>query len=209
MGFVYKITNNINGKSYIGKTETDPVRRYKKHWNESRKESKKHRPLYRAFKKYGIKNFTLEILESSVYGEQLCKREIYYIDKYDTFRNGYNCTSGGEGKSYLDYDLIYDTYIKYNKNYSETAKKLKISKKNLKIQLLQRFNEPIHQDPNNREKSLLMFSKNDKLIKEFSGTKEALSYLQSLDSNIKSYKTIHKCCNGKRKTAHGYIWKYK
>ncbi len=69
--YVYKITNTINNKCYIGITNN-----YKKRWsnhkttylNENSKEYDK--PLYRAFRKYGLENFTFEILEENLSLEQ-------------------------------------------------------------------------------------------------------------------------------------------
>lgn len=51
-------------------------------------------PLYRAFKKYNLENFTFEILEECSTNE-LNDREKYWIQFYDTYRNGYNQTIGG------------------------------------------------------------------------------------------------------------------
>lgn len=116
---IYKITNKINGNSYIG-LSTDIKRRWKDHkseynWN---RESKK--PLYQAFKKYGIQNFTFEVLEEC-FPEELSNKEKYYIELYDTYKNGYNSTSGGEDyngeghpKHKLNQDDIIDIRTRYN-----------------------------------------------------------------------------------------------
>lgn len=80
---IYKITNQINGKNYIGQS-VDIKTRWRKH-----KESKKDYPLYRAFRKYGIDNFTFEILEECPILE-LNAKEQYYIEKYNAIKNGYN-----------------------------------------------------------------------------------------------------------------------
>lgn len=93
MGFIYKITNNLNQKSYIGKTERTIEIRYKEHIRHSKILDL---PLYRAFNKYGIENFTVSELEECD-NQDLDKREIYWINFYKTYSNGYNCTAGGEG----------------------------------------------------------------------------------------------------------------
>lgn len=53
MAFIYKITNLVNGKVYIGKTEETIEKRFRQHLSESNKDRCKNRPLYRAIRKYG------------------------------------------------------------------------------------------------------------------------------------------------------------
>lgn len=93
MGFIYKITNNINQKSYIGKTARTINIRYKEH---IRHKDYLDLPLYRAFNKYGVENFSIEQLEECD-DSILDDREIYWINYYQTYKSGYNCTAGGEG----------------------------------------------------------------------------------------------------------------
>jgi hypothetical protein len=59
--------------------------------------------------KYGIESFKVETIEQC--SETIVnEREIYWIDKLDSFHNGYNATKGGEGTRYADYDLIYSLW---------------------------------------------------------------------------------------------------
>jgi group I intron endonuclease len=112
MANIYKITNKINAKSYIGKTKLSVEERFKQHKKESNKERCKHRPLYKAINKYGIENFKFELLEETDSPEE---KEIYYIKKYNTYgKTGYNATKGGDGKSYLNLDKkeVIDLYHK-------------------------------------------------------------------------------------------------
>lgn len=100
MAYIYKITNQKNQKSYIGKTEYyPPDRRWKQHIAESKKERSSHRALYQAFNKYGIDAFSFEVLKET---ENPSEEEQYYIQYYDTYHNGYNETLGGDGASYLE-----------------------------------------------------------------------------------------------------------
>ena len=82
---IYKITNTINGKVYVGQS-VDINRRWRQHKN-----SELDYPLYKAFKKYGIENFTFEVLEECTITE-LNERERYYIQLYDSCHFGYNQT---------------------------------------------------------------------------------------------------------------------
>lgn len=63
MSYIYKITNLINGKMYIGKTSSSIEKRWREHISDSQKERCEKRPLYDAFNKYGIKNFQIEEVE--------------------------------------------------------------------------------------------------------------------------------------------------
>lgn len=60
MPYIYKITNALNGKMYIGKTSSTIEERWKEHRQEATRQSKKHRPLYSAIQKYGADNFIIE-----------------------------------------------------------------------------------------------------------------------------------------------------
>jgi hypothetical protein len=53
--------------------------------------------LYDAINKYGSENFSIEEVEECS-PEVLNDREVYWIEQYGSFKNGYNATRGGEGK---------------------------------------------------------------------------------------------------------------
>lgn len=91
---IYKITNNINNNCYIGQS-IHIEERWKEHKSEYNWGRENKKPLYLAFKKYGIENFSFEIIEECK-PEQLNLKEQYWIDYYDSYNNGYNMTSGGE-----------------------------------------------------------------------------------------------------------------
>lgn len=99
MFYIYKITNNINNKCYIGKT-VNTSRRFSDHKRLAFSTNKDHKEyektLYRAFRKYGLENFTFEILEITDYPNE---RENYWIEFYDSINNGYNEGLGGLGGS--------------------------------------------------------------------------------------------------------------
>ena len=94
MGFIYKITNKINGKVYIGQTITPIKNRMYKHYSQARN-GKNITGIDAAIKKYGKENFEVEqILECP--NEDLDLQEKFYISKYNSFENGYNLTIGGQ-----------------------------------------------------------------------------------------------------------------
>ena len=93
MGYIYKITNIINNKEYIGYTSRTPKIRYDEHW---RNRFNDNSYLHRAMKKYGKECFIvkeIDIVNESNWEE----KEQYYIKKYNTLvPNGYNICIGGE-----------------------------------------------------------------------------------------------------------------
>jgi group I intron endonuclease len=83
---IYKTTNLINGKFYIGKDKhNDP-----KYFGSGK-------ILKQAIKKYGIDNFIKEIIEECYSEQQWLEREIYWIDYYNAINEGYNIALGGNG----------------------------------------------------------------------------------------------------------------
>lgn len=93
---IYKITNKINGNSYIG-LSVNIEQRWQQHKNRYKNINDKeyNKTLYRAFRKYGIENFTFEIIEQCQEHE-LKEKEIYWIAYYNTYAKGYNETIGGD-----------------------------------------------------------------------------------------------------------------
>lgn len=121
MGHIYCITNSINGKQYVGKTEIDVQERFEQHKGIRNCPRDKNRPLYRAMRKYGVENFTVEELETVEDVSMLSERESFWIAQKDTFRHGYNCTRGGDGTVKYNYKKIYETW-QSNHNIMETAR---------------------------------------------------------------------------------------
>ena len=112
MAYIYCIVNNVNGKKYIGKTTNTIETRFRQHIFDSRKSECKNRTLYKAFEKYGIENFSIHQLEECDW-DKASEREIYYISLYDTFRNGYNETLGGDGGTKINYNEALRIYFEY------------------------------------------------------------------------------------------------
>lgn len=100
-GTLYVITNRVNGMQYIGKTYKSIEERFAIHIRDSKRERNKNRKLYQAMNEFGVDNF--HIMEIGQYKElELEHKEMEYIHYYDTHRNGYNETLGGDGKRYID-----------------------------------------------------------------------------------------------------------
>ena len=104
MGYIYKITNTLNNKVYIGQTVKTVEKRFQQHKNNSNKEYFSQIILYKAFNKYGIENFICEQIEE-VPNELLDEREKYWIKFYDSYFDGYNSTLGGRATPLYNWDI--------------------------------------------------------------------------------------------------------
>lgn len=209
MAYIYQITNDVNGKIYIGKTEQTIQKRFQEHCFERKRSPD--RPLYRAMNKYGVEHFHIELLEETNNPEE---REVYWIEQKQSFKNGYNATLGGDGKHYLDYDLIYSTY-EVLQNAVETAQKLNISVDSVYTVVKQRGQIKSSQEINKEKygKPIKMFTKKGEYVRSFISLKDAAKYLQdnkmTASTELRGI-TVHirNCANGKRKSAYQYIWRW-
>lgn len=97
---IYKITNLINGQCYIGKTNN-----FKRRENDHFKlaiitgHKEYNKTLYQAIRKYGQENFSFEIIEELEDYSLSREREKYWIKYFDSYKNGYNESEGGDGGS--------------------------------------------------------------------------------------------------------------
>lgn len=93
---IYKIENIINNHCYIGQSINIQKRLNRHKTTAFNSNSKDYEyPLYRAFRKYGLENFSFEVLEECL-PEELNEKEKYYIQEYNSFFDGYNQTLGGD-----------------------------------------------------------------------------------------------------------------
>lgn len=120
IGYIYKITNTINNKIYIGQT-VNPQKRWLKHLSVARSDYKYNSYFYNAINKYGSDNFKFEVIEEC---NVLCmdERESFWIKELNSLTpNGYNLTPGGM--------YLFDEHNPfYGKKHTQETKN-KISKK--------------------------------------------------------------------------------
>lgn len=117
--YIYCITNKINGKQYVGKTCDTIEQRFKEHISSINTQRDKKRPLYSAMRKYGVDNFVISLLEECP-EKEADERECFWINKLNTYNNGYNATMGGDGNLKYNHDKIWEKYQELGK-ISETA----------------------------------------------------------------------------------------
>ena len=211
MAYIYQITNDVNQKIYIGKTENSIEKRFKEHCLDAFRERNEKRPLYNAMRKYGIEHFYIELIEETDNPEE---REIYWIEKKQSFKNGYNATIGGDGRKYIDYDLVVKTYqdlqniklVAKQLHHDESTISKILKEKNIDIK------SSIEWMRENRGKKVGQYDLNDNFIQSFDSRGLASKYL--IDNHYTTSVAIDavagrigQVCNGKRKTAYGFKWK--
>ena len=186
---VYKHTFP-NDKIYIGITGKNPIYR----WNNGNGYKNTSPFMYNAIRKFGWENIRHEILFENLTQKEAENKEIELIAFYKSCDKnfGYNLKSGGNCGKHCQ--LTKEKISKHCKGKilsQETKNKISKSRKQL-----YRYGMP------NQWKPIVQLDKQLNKIKDYSSMTEA-----SISLNIK-LPNISACCNGKRKTAGGYIWQY-
>ena len=217
---IYKITNKINGKVYIGQT----VRSLKRRWFEHCLVNKTGCfSLHRAIVKYGKENFSIEQIDHAHSREELDAKEIYWIKYYDSMNHnkGYNLRSGGNTCEFTDEvkKRISKSHIGL-KHSDETKLKMSITRKGKKrgcfseewkknmseshkgykrtLNSKRKQSDSIKCDKNPRRKQIICVE-----------TGEIFTCMK-LASKAKKINVhnISSVCTGKRQVAGGYHWRY-
>lgn len=120
--YIYKITNLINQKIYIGQSIHPVKERLARHFQDAISE-RTDTHLARAIRKYGTENFIIEIIDQANTQEELTKKEYYWIEYYNSIKQGYNETNA-------QYKCGGNTYLgRTKKEMEKTKEKLSASKK--------------------------------------------------------------------------------
>lgn len=133
-GFIYKITNKVNGKSYIGQTIQSVKERFYQHCATKCSQAILNMVIHKAITKYGKSNFTIEVIEE-VESANLNDRERYWIKYYDSYNNGYNSTEGGQDGIKLFKNLDTESIIreyKSGKSLREIGRLFNVDKQTIK-----------------------------------------------------------------------------
>lgn len=200
MGYIYKITNIINSKVYVGQTrQTLQVR-----WSDHKKNFKELRDdmvIHKAMFKYGPEAFKFEEIELCD-NDLLDERERYWISFYDSFYNGYNGTPGGQAGPKTDYlaikslwddgkriEDICNILVLERHTISNALKSFGITEQDLKARSLGR--------------PILQYTTAGVFIKKYDSVGQAAIAL-----GVKSPHNIDSCCRQKHPSAYGYLWKF-
>lgn len=230
-GFIYMIENDINNLKYIGQTRETIDRRFKRHIKSSKTLDYS---LYRAMRKYGVYHFTVKQIESiSCHSRdelniKLNELEMYYIQLYNTYKNGYNMSIGGDYSPntfaeipVIQYDLKCNYVAEYN-SMSEAARQTGVMSSSIsqccnktgKLYSVGGFIWRFKDNPldNEEEKQYLMnklekrvdqYDSYGNLLNTFNNAIEAIEYLGYSKSNAGH---ILGSCKGKGCVG-GFIWR--
>lgn len=203
MAFIYKITNDVNGKVYIGKTNYSIEKRFKEHCRDAIRERCEKRPLYSAMRKYGFEHFHIEQLEE-VSLDDASERERYWIEYYKSFHNGYNATMGGDGKNYVDYDELVDLY---NDGYTIKEIKRITGRDTLTISKAVQNSGVTHEEIKEKgyKNKLRPVAKIDSNTNKVINVYESAATAERYNGNTRH---ILQSCSGRRKTCKGYKWEF-
>lgn len=201
-GYIYKTTNNINGKIYIGKKHSNSF--VEDYYGSGKL-------INRAIDKYGVENFSLELIEKCETLEELNLREIHYIQYLNSnykLGKGYNIASGGDGGDLITSlpEIDYNSFIldckrrakgENNPNYGNGSKISGDKNPSKRPEVRKRLSE-INSGENNA-----MYGKTGELHHQYgkSHSEETRNKIKNSLKN-KIYKKICKNCNNEFETKH-------
>lgn len=214
--YIYIIWCDISGKCYVGKTTTDPYKRFREHIREARKSRNKNRPLYTAIRKYGDQHFHVSSIGEYPI-EEINEWEIHWIKAFGAYKTGYNGTYGGDGKLRINRDKVIKAYLKCP-NAKTVAEKLNLDHGTvLKIVKNSNISPAYHFDYMQKKQGhpIRKLSEQGEILGEFPTVAEALRSIEhdypfkNFEKNFQGNRgKISKVADGKRKTAFGFCWQW-
>lgn len=176
---IYKITNKVNNKVYIGQTIKTIEKRFSQHISKSKEEGN-NLYLSRAIRKYGKENFEITQIDTASSKKELDEKEKYYINYYDSIKNGYNlCDGGGDCNTYR---------YKTDDEMKEIKNKISLSKTGGK-------------NPNARSIKCMNINSKEELF--FNSMKECQEYFKE-----SSHSFVSRRCRGEINFAYKKSWKF-
>lgn len=218
---IYKITNKINGKCYIGQS-VNLKNRIAMHRSMLKHNNEDNPLLVKASKKYGYNNFEISIIKYCNENE-LDYYEKYYIEHYKSYKRkkGYNIELGGNKHKHLGKEQIEKMKMAkkgkltgeenpfYGRTHTlEAKKKISEKNKNNKYCVGRFMSKETREKIGNANKwhltkDIICYDLNNNFIKKYPSVAEAMRQLK-----VKSSSNIAHCARGNRETAYGYKWKY-
>ena len=201
MGYIYQIKNDINNKTYVGKTTRTIEIRYQEHLDRI---YERDNHLYLAMRKYGKEHFYVIELEECD-DALLNKREQYWIQQMHSYEDGYNETRGGEGTLLTDYETCQiRQYFYENLSTREISKLTGISQ----YIICTCFNKYFTKEEIKARTDKILSMKRSVAIEQYDFQGNLITTYPSLKSipNI-CHRNISDVLYGRRKSAGGYLWK--
>ena len=204
---VYKLTNTVTGKFYIGSTVNLKARmkyhRYSHQLNPNKE-------LGGDIERYGWDAFTVDVLEVCS-RENVRERERYFIEATHAVEVGYNQTPA---TTYRDWMTAYNAKMWNDPQYREATSRRSsnVQKKRLENpEYLRLKSEQLKRHTDALKRPVGMYTKDGKLLRTFAGVREAERWLieNGITKSRNASSAISDCAlGGRHKTAYGYVWKY-
>lgn len=208
---IYKATNTITNQVYIGVTTKSIEERKNDHIQKSEKKVGSY--FQEALQTYGIDAFTWEQVDTAQSGDELAKKEVNYIQLYNSVENGYNeDRGGGIKKTVYQFDSKTGELINSFESLSQAALTVNAVKQNISDVCLGFYNtckgfawsyeEDYVVKLDKRKKEVIQYNLNREFIAKYESIADA-----SRITNI-SKTCIARCCRGDRTSTHGFIFEY-
>lgn len=192
LSIIYIYTNKTNGKSYVGQT-INPGDRKASHIRDAMS-GRLNTHFHCAIRKYGIDAFEYNVLETDIENDAVDDRERYWIQKYDSYKNGYNETLGGKGMYGVKHKP--ESLVKMKNRVVTTKTRQLISKAHKGKVISDEVRAKI-------SKIVIQLDLDGNVIAEYFGANEAARRTNS------DFSKICMVCRGCRKTHNGFKWQYK
>lgn len=199
-GIIYKATNLVNGKVYIGQTIRSLDERVRQHINDTNA-MKDSFAFHSAIRKYGEDNFRWEVIDKAYSSRELDEKEVFWIKYYHSYIsddecNGYNMTIGGNVFRGKDNPF-------YGKTHSEESRE-KIRKSKIGQGIGNQYAKGKHTGKDNvMYRPIVQLTMDGKFVAEYETAIDGAKAVNGDNS------TIGKVCKGRLKSHKGYRWLYK
>jgi len=210
-GIIYLGVNNVTQKRYIGATTHDLTKRIREHYDAAL--TSKGSLFTNELFLYGVDKFNFEIIDTASTTDELAQKEIYYIQAYNTFENGYNSDRGGGfRKTIYQFEFSNPEPIATYQTLEEAGNSVNASRKTISSACLGSLKSAkgflwsyIPEYPkieDKRSKTVYQYSLDGLLLATFSSAREAS---RQLGIGLSS---ITRCCRGERKQTSGFKFSY-
>lgn len=211
-GIIYKVTNTITEEKYIGATTKSIDERQQDHFQKS--ETNNCYKFQDAISTYGKDAFVWEQIDTASSIDELAKKEIQYIEQFETNSKGYNSDKGGGFKKTIyKYNLDGSLNCTYD-NLTDASNTINVRKQDISRACWSvnhtlggflwsyEYIDIFKPNTDNRKKEVLQYNLNGNLLAKYVSASEA-----SRKTGI-SKTCITRCCRKEREQSRGFIWNY-